>query len=139
MIANLNFCFEFLHSVHVVHFLHFLDHAWIVIVVPLGQIDPLLHLFQSLFEHLGKFSRHFFDLFLQVQNFSFFGLELFILFLFCCRDCFVILFELFLPFVNFLNQIGQFVIVLLLHLFVLVSHSCCNGNHFLFFSLEITL
>ncbi len=126
-------------SIHVVHLFHLFDHARIIIVIPLCQVDSLLHFFKSLLEHLSKFSRHLLNLFLQVENLCFFRLQLFVLFFLCGSYGLIILLEFFFPLANFFYQHGQLVIILLLHLLILMSHGCCYCYHFLPFCFEISL
>lgn len=129
----------FIISIHVIHLFHLFNHARIIIVIPLCQVDSLLHFLKSFLEHLSKFSRHFLNFFLQVKNLCLFGLQFFVLFLLCCSYGLIILLQLFFPLANLFNQHSQLIIILLLHLLILMSHSCCYCYHFLSFCFEISL
>lgn len=57
---------------HIIHFLYFFYHLGIVIVVPLGQVDPLLHFFESFFKHLCELAGHLLYSPLEIVYFSLF-------------------------------------------------------------------
>jgi predicted translin family RNA/ssDNA-binding protein len=79
-------------SVVAVHLLDLLDDAGVVVVVPLGESYPFLHLLEGVLEHLGELRRHILDPLLQVQDFVLFVLQFLVLLLFSERDGLVILF-----------------------------------------------
>ena len=55
---------------HLVHVLELVDHLGVIVVVPLGLVDALLHLLQGLLQHLGELRRHLLDFLLQLVDLS---------------------------------------------------------------------
>jgi hypothetical protein len=64
-----------------VHLLDLFYHSGIIIVIPLGQSDSLLHLLQCVFQHLGELGRHFLNPLSQLCNLILLVLQLLVLLL----------------------------------------------------------
>jgi hypothetical protein len=75
-----------------VHLLDLFYHSGIIIVIPLGQSDSLLHLLQCVFQHLGELGRHFLNPLSQLCNLILLVLQLLVLLLLCKCYCFIIFF-----------------------------------------------
>lgn len=57
---------------HIIHLLDLLNHLRIIIIIPLRQIDPFLHLIQGFLQHLGKLGGHILNLAFENFNLIFF-------------------------------------------------------------------
>lgn len=69
-----------------IHFLHSLHHVRVVIVIPLGHIDSLLHLLQGVLQHLCELQRHVFNFLFKFTNFNLLVLYPVLLLLFSLGD-----------------------------------------------------
>ena len=75
-----------------VHLFYFFDHARVVVVVPLCQSDPFLHLLEGVLQHLCELCRHVFYSFFEFQDLVLFVFEFFVLFFFGESDGLVVFF-----------------------------------------------